>query len=590
MRSRSVPSSRVSPFCAAVLGGSLSLACTGEIGGLPGGSDSDTNSTDDAFTCTPGDPSATVLPRLSYDQYTTSLRDLVAITLGPSDVDPVLAATSASLTLLPLDGNAEHAKLDQAVTQAHVDGQYFVAVSFAAALTATPEHTARLVGACATDADPGNDDACLDDFIRSFGRRAHRRPVTDDLVSFYRDEVFEPADGMPVEAIRDVIVVMLLSPWFLYQVENEGAPVDGRDDLFELSPHELAARLSFHFWNAPPDEDLLAAAESGALATEEGYLAQVDRLLGDPRTRATLDRFFAEWFELDDIAPLDASVGMPDYDAFVGADIPTAELTDRVVEDSLDLVRYVTWDASGSLDDVFLTNLSFAKTEDVAALYGGVPLWTEGSAPPPLPSGERAGILTRVAMLATGSSSTHPVLRGREVRRNLLCETIPAPPADAMNDLPDLDPLMGERAEMEELTGEGSCAGCHALMNPIGFALGNYDGLGRYRTEETVYDDEGAILATIPLDTTSVPALVADDTESIEGGVELSEKVLDSGKAQSCFARHYFRFTFGRAEDDEVDGCTLEGMYDPLLQGAPLEDVLRSIALSPTFKLRKLAP
>jgi hypothetical protein len=575
---------------AVLLGGSLAVGCIGQIGGTPGGSDSDNDSTDQAFTCTPGDPSATILPRLSREQYLASLRDVVAVTLGPSDVEGVMAGVDAALTLVPADGDPDHAKLDQDVSQAHVDGQYYVAVAFAEQLTATPEHVERLVGACAVDTDTANDETCLDAFIRDVGRRIHRRPLTDDLVAFYRDEVFEPADGMEVAAIRDVLVVMALSPWFLYHIENEGAAVDGRNDLFELSPYELAARLSFHFWNAPPDDALLAAAESGALATDDGYAAEIERLVRDPRTRATMDRFFAEWFELDDLAPLDTSVGDPAFDAFAGSDVPTSELRGRILEDSLDLVRHVSWDAGGSLADVFLTDLSFAKTEDVASIYGGVPLWTEGATPEPLPAGQRAGILTRPAMLATGSNTTHLVLRGREVRKNILCDTIPAPPADAMNNIPDLNPNMTERERMEELTGTGSCAGCHAMMNPIGFTLGAYDGLGRFRTEETMFGDDGSVLATLPLDTQAAPALVATDTAVARDGIELSEMVATSDKTHGCFARHYFRFTFARAEDDEIDGCTLEQMFDSLREGAPLAEVLRDIALSPTFRLRKLAP
>lgn len=575
---------------AVILGGSLAVGCTGQIGGTPGGSGSDNDSTDQAFTCTPGDPSATILPRLSRDQYLASLRDVVAVTLGPNDVDAVMAGVDAALTLVPADGDPDHAKLDQDVSQAHVDGQYYVAVAFAEQLTATAEHVERLVGPCAVDTDTTNDEPCLDAFIRDVGRRIHRRPLTDDVVAFYRDEVFEPADGMEVAAIRDVLVVMALSPWFLYHIENEGAAVEGRDDLFELSPYELAARLSFHFWNAPPDDALLEAAESGALATEEGYAAEIDRLVRDPRTRATMDRFFAEWFELDDLAPLEVSVGDPAFDAFAGVDVPTPALREHIIEDSLDLVRYTAWEASGSLADVFLTDLSFAKTEDVASLYGGVALWSEGATPAPLPAGERAGILTRPAMLATGSSATHPVLRGREVRKNILCDTIPAPPADAMNDIPELDPSMSERERMEELTGTGSCAGCHTMMNPIGFNLGAYDGLGRFRTEEPVFGDDGSILATLPLDTQAIPQLTADDTTPARDGIELSEMVAASDKTHGCFARHYFRFTFARAEDDDVDGCTLEQMFDSLREGAPLAEVLRDIALSPTFKLRKLAP
>jgi hypothetical protein len=347
--------------------------------------------------------------------------------------------------------------------------------------------------------------------------------------------------------------------------------------------------LAFHFLDAPPDDALIAAAESGALETEEGYAAEVDRLLDDPRTRATFDRFYSEWFLLDDLAPLHQSLNDPAYVAFVGVDVPGPELRARVLEDSLDLLRYTTWESEGDLGELFLSTRSFAKTDDVAALYGGGPLWIEGSEPPTLTDSRRAGILTRPAMLATGSISAHPVLRGREIRRRVLCDDLPPPPPDAMNSQSDLDPLMGERARMETLTGDGTCASCHALLNPVGFNLQAFDGLGRTRDVETIFGADGSVLGTIPVDTSASSDLGGENDAPISGAVELSERIVASGKPQACMSRHYFRFAFGREEDAEIDGCLLDGMRLRLEEGVPLREVLRDVAMSETFRTKKLA-
>lgn len=578
-----------------VLGGSALLVamlagCVGDIGdgGVPG---EEPPLEPGDFACTPGDPSATVLPRLSRGQYVATLRALVAATAGPQEVEAVLAALTPTLTLLPQDNSLDHARLDQAVSQGHVDAQYHLAVALARELTATPARRDTVLGTCASDADSNNDEACLEELIRRFGYRAHRRPLAEDEVAFYRDEVFEPADGMDLAAVRDVIAAMLLSPNFLYRIENEGDPIDGREDLYALSPHELASRLAFHFWDGPPDDALYAAADSGALLTEDGYAAEVDRMLDDARTQLTLDRYYAEWLWIDDLAPLHQQLGQPDYDAFVGAEVPTPELRERLIEDLLDLTRHVTWQSDGSFAELFTSDLSFAKTPDVAAIYGGVPLWQEGSEPAPLPLGTRAGILTRPAMMATGSIQTHPVLRGREIRRRIVCQDLPAPPADAMNDLPELDPIMTERERMEAITEEPGtpCIGCHSQMNPIGYTLEGYDGLGRLRTEEQLFDQDGTLLASLPLDTVATPRLEREDDSVAQDGVELSRLVAESNLARACFARHYFRFTFGRAEDDEVDGCELEQVRESLAEGKSLRQVFRDIAMSPTFRQKKLS-
>jgi hypothetical protein len=198
------------------LSGLLS-GCVGELG------DGDAEGPDEAahpesFTCVPGDPSPTVLPRLSRSQYAAALRDLARYALGEAQGELVMASLDAPLSSVPVDSDPDHARLDQVVSQAHVDGQYQVALAFATQLTADPGCVELLVGACATDGDASNDAACLEGFLRSFGARAHRRPVTDAELAFYRDEVFAPAVGMDPLALRDVVTVMVLSPWFLYRV------------------------------------------------------------------------------------------------------------------------------------------------------------------------------------------------------------------------------------------------------------------------------------------------------------------------------------------------------------------------------------
>jgi hypothetical protein len=576
----------------AILGSGLWAGCIGDIGpGGPDGPGQETEGEPGDFVCTPGDPSATVLARLSREQYLTTLHAFASTALGAQEADSVMTALTSSVALVPLDSNTDHARLDQAVNQGHVDGQYQLAVAFAQELTSTPERREAVMGACGVDADTSNDADCLGELIQTLGYRAHRRPLSSGEVAFYRDEVFAPANGLELAAVHDVIAAMLLSPNFIYRVEIDGDPVDGREDLYELSAHELASRLAFHFWDGPPDAELYAAADSGALLTEDGYAEAVDRMLEDPRTRATLDHYYSEWLLLDDLAPLHQLVGQPDYDAFVGANVPTAELRERLVEDVLDFTRHTTWDGDGSFADLFLSDLSFAKTADVAALYGDVPLWQEGTEPASIPGGTRAGLLTRPGMLATGSIQTHPVLRGREVRKRILCQETPPPPADAMDDLPELDPVMTTRERFEAITEQpgSSCVGCHAMMNPIGYTLEAYDGLGRVRSEETLFEEDGSVLATLPVDTAAAPNLESDDDRVAADGVGLSEMVAESNIARSCFARHYFRFTFARAEDDDVDGCELEAVREGLAEGRSLKQVLRDIAMSSTFRRRKLA-
>jgi Protein of unknown function (DUF1592)/Protein of unknown function (DUF1588)/Protein of unknown function (DUF1595)/Protein of unknown function (DUF1585) len=578
-------------WSAAILAGVLGAGCIGSIGDGDDVPDAPPLEPGD-FACTPGDPSVTVLQRLSRTQHLGSVHAFAAALLGAADAGAVLSALESTITLVPVDSSFDHDRLDQAVGQSHVDGQYHLALALAEQLLASPERQQAVLGDCAMDGDASNDDACLEDFVRRIGYLAHRRPLTDDEVAFYVDEVYPPADGMDLDAFGDVIAAMLLSPNFLYRFEIEGAPVQGRADLFELSAHELASRLSFHFWDGPPDDALYAAADSGELLTEAGYAAQIDRMLGDPRTIATFDRYYSEWLMIDDLAPLHQQLGQPAYDAFVGSDLPTPEMRDHMLEDTLDLARYVSWQGEGDFASLFTADFNFAKTPDMASIYGGVEMWQEGSEPARLPAGQRAGILTRPAMLATGSTGTHPVLRGRDIRRRVMCDELPPPPANAADDTPELDPIMTERERMEAITEQpgSSCIGCHHFINPVGYTLEGYDGLGRIRTEELLYNEDGSVLATLPVDT-SVDSLNLEpgDATGVVDGIELSERIGQSNGARACFARHYFRFAFARMEDEAIDGCELESIRAALEEGQSLREVFRNIAMTPTFRLRKLA-
>jgi hypothetical protein len=125
-------------------------------------------------------------------------------------------------------------------------------------------------------------------------------------------------------------------------------------------------------------------------------------------------------------------------------------------------------------------------------------------------------------------------------------------------------------------------------MNPIGFSLGAFDGLGRVRTVETVFGEDGSVLAEIPVDTVAT-AQIGEEPVTLDDAVELSEEIVASGKPQACFARHYFRYAFARSEDLDVDGCVVESMREELERGRPLRDVLRDLALSETFRSKKLS-
>src|SRR5690606_22200082 len=237
-------------------------------------------------------PSVTPLRRLTRLQYENSLRALF-------DADVVDQASSA-LAQLPPDGENDsvYSGNDHRVTQRHVDAYLGVADRIASTVTGDSALLAAFAGACAVEASAS--EACLAEFIADFGEQVFRRPLTTSELERYLELL---DDTLPAaEVFRGALFQLLMSPQFLYHFEVEGEAVDGDAGRLQLSPYELASRLSFHFWQSIPDAQLFEAARDGSLMTQQGYEAQVERLFQDDRTRATLARFWHEWYQLDGFA------------------------------------------------------------------------------------------------------------------------------------------------------------------------------------------------------------------------------------------------------------------------------------------------
>lgn len=540
-------------------------------------------------------PDALPLRRLSTPEYRRTLRDLLSVAVDGSTSGAVLAESDDSLRRLPdepLDTEvaagedriaARYGRLVQDVSQIRVDTYHDVALAVGASLTSTPARLEALMGACATDGDPANDAACLDGFVDRFATAAFRAPLDPDERAFLRDEAYIDGDVVDPVGVGELVAVILMSPRFLYHFEL--GSTEPRGGVVQMTGYELASRLSYHFWGTMPDAELLAAAESGALETDEGYAEQVERMIDDPRTRESLDTFFAQWLGIAEMSRLDEGAGDPRFDAFFGAYTPSDRLHEDMVREVLDFASYTVLDERGTLGDLFTSTASFPRTDELAELYG-VARWDDGDAPVELPASERAGLLTRAALLAIPSVYPHPILRGVFVRRHVICDELPEPPGDLV--LPELDPAMSSREFAEEVTSPAACQSCHQNINALGFALGHYDALGRYVTAEQLLDESGGLIDEPAVDARSQPHVSLDDDTTTADAIELSGLVASSAKVEACFTRHYFRFTHRRVEDVERDGCALENMRQVLAEGGSVADLLRAAALDPEFRVRRL--
>ena len=319
---------------------------------------------------------------------------------------------------------------------------------------------------------------CARRILARLAREAYRRtptgPEVADLLGFFDQGA---ARGGFEAGVRTALEALLASPHFVLRLER--APVDAPERGYRLSDVDLASRLSFFLWGAPPDDELQALADAGRLTADE-LDRQALRMLADPRSAALGRRFAAQWFRLQDMEKV-----RPDPNFFPDYDENLARAMRRETELFFaDLVR-----ENGSLLDLFRADYTFAD-ERLARHYGIPGVAGRRFRRVPYPDDTRRGILGHgsVLVLTSLANRTSPVLRGKWVMEVLLGTPPPPPPPDipALEDTEEVRDgrRLTTRERMEAHRSNPSCASCHRLIDPIGLALDNFDVTGKWRRRE----------------------------------------------------------------------------------------------------------
>lgn len=594
-----------------------------------------------SFTCNPNaKPAMDQIRALTSRQYLNTVADLLtALTGSPSVAMAVLTNPSVTTAQALLEPNTPTIPLplvdatmastqnanslgtafpdggwlraDQSIQQSRINGFYNFGLALAQVLT-SPTYLGSVVGSCALGAKAGSDMACLTSFLQKIGPLTLRRAFNDanhstDLTTYTAMFAFNGPDATATNpaaaAYEDVITGLLNAPEFLYFVEND--PSDppapsGVPGVYQLNAYELASRLSYHVWDTMPDPGLMATAADGSLLQPAVYQQQVDRLFADPRAQQTLNQFFIDYFQTESVGGPRGTGGLnyhfladpnalasAQFQAFAGPNLPQATLYANVVADALGMANYFSTH-NGTLNDLLTSPLSFAQTSDVAAIYGLAP-WDGVSAPLSFPDGQRPGLFTR-ALFTSAGIDTSPILKGVFLRRYVLCDTLGTPPALANGLSVPLTTDETTRQATTALTSNSPCNFCHTnWINPLGFATESFDGLGRYRTMQTLYTDTGAVADVLPVNTAVTPyVMMGDGTTQAAGPSDLMNQIVGSEKPAACLARNYFRYAFGRFEDVTLDACTLESMRTTVANGGPIANLWKSVTQTPLFMQRTI--
>jgi Protein of unknown function (DUF1592)/Protein of unknown function (DUF1588)/Protein of unknown function (DUF1585)/Protein of unknown function (DUF1587)/Protein of unknown function (DUF1595) len=326
---------------------------------------------------------------------------------------------------------------------------------------------------------PPDEDACAKRILSTLTRRAYRRSVTDaDLqvpLKFYKDA---RSDGGFETGIEMALRALLSSPQFLFRIEQDPANI-APHTAYRLSDVDLASRLSFFLWSSIPDDELLDLAIQGKLKQPAVLERQVRRMLADARSETLVSNFAGQWLYLRNLASITPDVRtFPDFDdnlrqAFRRETELFFESILREDRSTLDLLRA----------NYTFVNERLAKHYGIPDVYGSRFRRIEFGA-----DGVRGGLLGQGSILTVTSYATRtsPVIRGKWVLANILGAPPPPPPQNVppLKEAATEGKVLSMRERMAEHRKNPACAGCHRLMDPVGFALENYDAVGRWRSTE----------------------------------------------------------------------------------------------------------
>ncbi len=491
--------------------------------------------------------------KLTASQYANSVRDLLGQGAPVGTVDPdfsdhgFVSVGGSSVSISPSGTNLYEASATAATTWLFAD-------------------PARLMAALGCIPQTAADAACAKQALSTLGRRAYRRPLTDDETSrvvTLATTIAGQAGSSMLIGMRHAVNLILQSPNFLYRVEL-GAPSAADHGRLKYSSFEMASRLASALWDTVPDPALLDAAAKESLVGLDGVNAQARRMLADPRAHQALAAFVTDLYAMHFLQE-----AMPDPMVYPNFTPTLRQAMQTELQMRVDDMVFAT---RGDFLSLFDSRTTFVNDE-LAKHYGlpspGGTDFRKVTIPADSP---RAGVLGSGAILAGMSlpERSMPTRRGKFVRETLLCQIVPPPPPEVMAQLPPpRNPDDQIRQILADHRTNAACAACHALMDPVGLGMENFDGVGRYRTM-----DKGK-----PIDATGNLDGVAFD-----GLAQLGSALRSAAVAGPCLVSKLYTQSLGRAPG-ERDGAVLNKLATSFASGGnPLDQLMLDLVASDGFR------
>lgn len=535
-------------------------ACTGTAGSGSSTKLPSVTEVDVARACVDdrgGVPTPAPLRRLTLREYATTVESLTGVdpttfmagfpadlkTSGMFDVEATSSATTATLT------------------------ENFRRVADLVSKEATNESKRSAFVGC--DAGGASRVACLATFIDRFAPRAWRRPLSTEERADFVALAATGTDGWDGAAL--VVYAALQSPSFLFRPEFGEEPTNReRPGLMRLTPHEMAARLSFLLVGEAPDPAFFTEARLSSLTTQEGVRAVATELLQDPRATQLAEQLFVQWFGLSELDGQQRSTSLyPDF---------SPELLASMNQEVSSFLTTHGWGESANFSNIFVSTQTQIDAR-LAPVYGasvssGTPVAFDMST-----VADRGGFFSLPGVLTViGRNRDNPsiVARGKWVKENIFCEVIPPPPPNTEIIEPGVDESSAEAANRHQT--DPVCRGCHALIDPIGRGLERYDAIGAIRTKYP---------GGQPLPTDG--ALPMLNNTPFTTAPELGQLVYENDTAQRCITQHLWRWTSAQklSTDSPTDVCTADALHTLMKnKNYNLREALLEYVASDAFRFR----
>jgi hypothetical protein len=510
-------------------------------------------------TCTSGAPGPRKVWRLSAPEFEASVHGIFNDASGAAPVgtvfsDPVILGFAVDANALLVQGLNASELMDSAEAVAAWAAQNGKLSQFASCTTV--------------------DAGCAKQFIQGFGRRAFRTTLAQDDPRIASYSAIFTAEKTFSDAAQAVVSAMLQSPYFLYRSELGAANAGS----YALTPYEVATELAYLLTGSTPDDTLLAAADSvasGQLDQSTMIDQQADRLLASDAANATaVMGFMNGWLGLNRLytTAKDDTVFML-----------SQALRDDMANESKGLI-VEAFNGGGNFGSLLATDHTFLNAE-LATFYGldASGLGTDfKSVPLTASSGRDPGLLATGTILNgyARPDTSSPTQRGHLVRTRMLCQDIDPPPPGLDTMFKPSTQVETTRQHFETEHSVGVCRSCHQFMDWIGFGFEQYDGFGRYRT-----NDNG-----LPIDTSVTvfadPEGKDDALAGLTGPGSLSEYLADSDDVQRCMQRYWTYYAYGSSSWKQ-DGCTYDAVYQEAAKGNfALKSVLKAIIHAQNFTTR----